>query len=408
MEEKDLFLRYLDYVADSESPIVYHRWTFLSIIGALLGRQLYIPFGHSIIYPNQYIILMGSPGARKGSAISVGQKLLKAVGYNKFAPDTASKEMFIAGMGKTQQDEENLDIEDLCIDDPTETFVIADEMNDFLGQNDLAFCTKLTKLWDNKDDYLHPKLHGKSVYVYKPTVNILGGNTQQNLSLAIPSEAIGNGFCSRILFIHSEPSGRLITFPKGPSQEAADFIIERFKDIKSKMKGALNFSEDGKIIIDKIYKSFIPIDDNRFHHYSTRRFTHFLKICTILSAASLSMTVTKEIALRANTILHQAEKNMPKALGEFGKAKNSGVVATILSYLISNPGPKDMKEIWKVVARDLTKYSDLTDIMSGLIRAEKVQILRIGKKSGYVPLHVETREWDPELVNTEYLTLEEQ
>ena len=49
MEEKDLFLRYLDYVADSESPVVYHRWTFLSIIGALLGRQLYIPFGHSVI-----------------------------------------------------------------------------------------------------------------------------------------------------------------------------------------------------------------------------------------------------------------------------------------------------------------------------------------------------------------------
>jgi hypothetical protein len=178
----------------------------------MLGRNVHIPFGTGEIYPNQYIMLMGSPGARKGTAIAPGKKLLKAAGYDTFAADAVSKEMFLADMGKKENDDIDLDLETLVSDSPTECFVIAEEFNDFIGQGDTLFITRLTKLWDNLDEFRHPKLHGKSVYVYKPTVSILGANTQQNFSLAIPPEAIGNGFCSRFLFIHAEPTGKFITF----------------------------------------------------------------------------------------------------------------------------------------------------------------------------------------------------
>ena len=95
---------------------------------------------------------MGSAGARKGTAINPGRKLLRLAGYDTFAADAVSKEMFLADMGRKDSEPLDLDVETLCDDNPTETYVIAEEFNDFIGQGDLPFVTRLTKLWDNLDE----------------------------------------------------------------------------------------------------------------------------------------------------------------------------------------------------------------------------------------------------------------
>ncbi len=408
IDTEDFFTRYFRYIGESEAPPIYHRWTALSIIGALLGRKVWLPFGTSEIYPNQYIMLMGSAGARKGTAINPGRKLLRLAGYDTFAADAVSKEMFLADMGRKDSEPLDLDVETLCDDNPTETYVIAEEFNDFIGQGDLPFVTRLTKLWDNLDEYRHPKLHGKSVYIYKPTVNILSANTQQNFSMAIPPEAIGNGFCSRFLFIHSEPTGIQITFPAPPDLADRDWLVERLKRIKACCSGPMTIAQDARKIFDRIYKEFKPIDDHRFQHYSTRRFTHLLKLCIIIAAADTRRIITTADAINANTVLHYAERRMPKALGEFGKARNSSTAAAILDVLNRASEPKTVNEIWKFVSKDLNKYAELQDIIVGLTKAEKIQLVKIGRKQGYLPLHTERTEWDDALLNLDYLTEGEQ
>jgi hypothetical protein len=226
-----------------------------------------------------------------------GGKLLRAAGYETFAADSVSKEMFLADMGKKDNSDIDLDLETLVSDAPTECYVMAEEFNDFIGQGDLPFVTRLTKLWDCPAEFRHPKLHGKSVYVYKPTVNILGANTQQNFSMAIPPEAIGNGFCSRFLFIHSEPTGKFITFPDEDNKELRDALVERLKKIR---------------------------------------------------------------------------------------------------------------DLWKVVSKDLNKFTELQEILQGLNKADKVQIVKVGSKQGYLPKNVVEEKWDNSLLNMDYLTQEEQ
>jgi hypothetical protein len=353
-------------------------------------------------------MLMGSAGARKGTAITPGKKLLKAAGYNTFAADAVSKEMFLADMGK-KNDEEQLDIslDTLVEDNPTESYVIAEEFNDFIGQGDLPFCTRLTKLWDNLDEFRHPKLHGKSVYIYKPTISILGANTQQNFAMSIPPEAIGNGFCSRFLFIHSEPSGRKITFPAPADEETRDGLIRHLQRIRASGRGPIRIDQEARPIFDRIYKEFRPIDDHRFTHYSTRRFTHLLKICIITAAANSRNTITAADAINCNTVLHYAERRMPKALGEFGKARNSAAAAAILDSLNRAHDPQTLNELWRLVSKDLNKFSELQDIIIGLTKAEKIQLVKIGRKQGYLPMHKDAESWDSELLNLDYLTEEE-
>lgn len=401
------FSDYLTYVGDTESPIVYHRWTAVSIIGTLLGRDLYLPFGHSRIYPNQYIMLMGAPGTRKSSAISVGKRLLKNAGYKRFAPDRLSKERFLMEMIPPSLEDLDDDLELLVVDRPSEICVVAEEFGDFLGQGNMEFATMLTKLWDNVDSYEHPKIHGKSVVVEKPTVNIISGNTVQGLALTIPPEALGNGFMSRILFVFAEETGIKITFPSPPDENLGTQLSEHLKQIKENVSGETKISKDARHILDRMYKEFHGIDDPRFTSYATRRFTHLLKLCLIFAAADLRSEINVEDALKANTLLHYTELKMPKALGEFGKSKYGEISNIILNNLHKTSKPLSHNDIWKVVSKDLSKTSELGDILKGLMAAGKIQVVTMHGKQGYMPLFEDIKEWDPSLLLHDFLSPKE-
>lgn len=406
----DFFKEYFAYVGKTEAPASYHRWTAISILGALLGRQCYLPFGHGIIFPNQYIMLMGSPGTRKGTAMNIGRKLLAGAGYSRFCPDRLSKERFL--MEIKPYDAEMLlpdaDLESLVLDAPSEIYAVAEEFTDFVGQGGMEFMTMLTKLWDNMSRYEHPKIHGKSIVIEKPTVNVFGGNTVQGLALAVPPEALGNGFLSRVIFIHAEPTGTKITFPAPINTDLRSELIAHLREIRDNCKGELAYDKEAMLLLDRIYKEAVEVDDVRFKHYTTRRFIHLLKLCIILSVSRMSSVIFAETVVEANTILVAAEKKMPKALGEFGKGKYSEVSSQILDLLSKATKPKSVNEIFKHVGRDLSKMTELSDIMKNLVYSEKIQILTVAGKQGYMSKHVEGKEWPSDLFNEEkYLTKEE-
>ena len=387
----------------------YHRWTAISMVGTLLGRQAFLPFGHGQIFPNQYLMLMGSPGTRKGTAMNIGKKLLAGAGYSRFCPDRLSKERFLMEIKPYDSEEfsPDADLEALVLDKPSEIYAFAEEFTDLVGQGGMEFMTMLTKLWDNMSRYEHPKIHGKSIVIEKPTVNIFGGNTVQGLALAIPPEALGNGFLSRVIFIYAEPTGHKITFPHPVDEDLRRDLVEHLRDIKDNFKGELSYDKEAKTLLDRVYREAVEVDDVRFKHYSTRRFIHLLKLCIILSASRLSMVITASTVIEANTLLAATEKKMPKALGEFGKGKYSEVSSAILDILSKATKPLSVNDIYKKVGRDLSKTEEVSGIMKSLVYMDKVQILTIGGKQGYMSKFTEGKQWASDLIDESFLTSEE-
>lgn len=409
---KDFFSEYMDYVGlkTSEAPAIYHRWTCASVIGALLGRQVYIPFGHQIIYPNQYMMLMGDPGARKGSAMGIGKTLLKKAGYGRFAADKTSKERFLMDMKQFDVglNDPLADLEALVMDDPSETYVMSGEFTDFIGQNNMDFITMLTNLWDNLPVYEHPKITGKSVVVMKPTVNLIGANTVQGFSLAFPPEALGNGFLSRMLMIYGEATGVKVAWPAPPDPLKTEILVWHLREMAERMQGEMIISDAARKLGSTIYGKELPVDDSRFSHYGTRRFTHLLKLCMIIAASELTMTITEEHMIRANTMLAMAERKMPMALGEYGKSKNSDVSNQILAFLGKRIMPATPNEIYKEVHRDLQKQSELGEILNSLKLTEKIQTVIVKGKSGYLLNKKVTEDWPEHLLNMGWMTEAEQ
>ena len=386
---EDFLSSYLSYASDTEVPAVFHRWSAISSIGAFLGRRYYLNHGHFTIYPNIYCMLVGTSGTRKSTAIKLFKKLITQAGYTTIAADKTTKEKFILDLSGETDDEatpiktgkqvEDFLSQNLWGDDDTgskpdaEIFVMADEFNDFFGNGNVEFISLLGTLWDYNGIYRNRIKNGKSVSIHNPTVSILGGNTPTNLSLAFPPEIIGQGFFSRLLFIYGESNGRKIAFPEPPNTELTKDLVQRLQYLRQSAIGQATLTPLAKKLLETIYTANLGVPDVRFDSYSTRRFGHLLKLCLITSASRYAREITERDVIYANTILCHAEHFMPKALGEFGKAKHSDVSHKIISLVEREYSVVSFKEIWKHVTNDLEKMQDLTTLLQNLVAAEKLQ-----------------------------------
>lgn len=418
----DFFSSYLSYSSNTEVPTNFHRWSIITSLGAFLGRQFYFEHGSFNISPNMYTMLIGSPGTRKSTAIKLSKKLLKDSGYTTIAADKSSKEKFLVDLsgdspdsGNKVESVENFLNTNLWGDDPDsdsdapdcECFVMADELNDFMGHGNLEFISLLGSLWDYAGTYRNRIKTGRSIAIKNPTINILAGNTPVGFSLAFPNEILGQGFFSRILLIYGEPNGRRIAFPEKPSEAATANLVEHFRRIKSSIFGPATTTVSGRKLLEGIYHSYTGIDDIRFESYSNRRFTHLIKLCLICAAARISTEIDERDVIYANTILTHAEHSMPRALGEFGKSKNADVTHKIIQLIDSHMGGiLTFKDIWGHVSNDLEKMPDLSNIIQNLIAAEKIQVVHNGQ--GFLPKKKVIDYADNKMIDFSLLTIEEQ
>lgn len=405
-EEINFIESYLDFFSGTEPPTIYNRWCAISGIATILGKQCWIQHGHSVIYPNQYIMLVGESGARKSTAIKKFLKpILVEAGFNFIAAQKTSKEKFLVdlaeGMDKINDPEEELNVNKPSgrfkqaanstmrelfgiknMSEVTECLIMADELNIFLGHGNIEFIELLGDLWDYEGLYPVRTKSGKSIIVPNPLINGLLGNTQQGISMAFPTETIGQGFFARLITVFSDPSGRKITFPPPPDLKVRKQLIETLMRIKGTFKGLIPVDPMAYIALDDIYQNWKDIDDVRFKTYSTRRLTHLLKLCLSCAAARERRSIDTRIVEYANSILHYTESFMPKALGEFGKARNSDVQAKIMELVeksIDKGGLHPIEELWPQVSRDLDSTSELARVIESMKAAGKIQIAGSGK-----------------------------
>lgn len=359
-------------------------------------------------------MLIGSSGTKKSTAIKLMKKLLRASGYTTIAASKTTKEKFMLDLAGETNDGEGPEDPGSFMENAlfgnsegrdAEIFIMADEFNNFFGNGNIEFISLLGELWDHEGVFDNRIKNGKSVAINNPTVSILGGNTPTNFSLAFPPETLGQGFFSRILLIYGEPNGLRLTFPPTPSSESTEHIVNYLRAIKTRVHGEARLATKAKKLLDRIYQGNPRVDDVRFDAYSNRRLQHLIKLCLIVSAGRLSVEIEERDVVYANTILSYTESLMPKALGEFGRAKNSDVSHTVLDIISRSMKALTHKELWREVRQHLEKPSMLSEILASLAEAEKIQY--VSTVRAWIPRRKIITDSDSELIQYSLLTDEE-
>ena len=389
----DAYFEYVD-IESGEAPANIHRWCAISLIGTLLGRQFYFPFGREALIPNNYIQIIGLPASRKSTAIKTAAKLLKLYGYDNFAPQKLSMGQFLIELhDKTwgTEDSENGDMGSTILEDNlfgttcpktraaemniAELYVASDEFVDFIGRNNTDFISLLGTFWDYKGVYDYKLKNSKAVYINEPTINIIAGNTPLGFNQAFPAETKDQGFFSRLLLIHAKTTGRKIAWPGSSTPETLKSVIDYMSSIQTTCVGEATMSQDTRDLCEYIYHTWEPLADSRFEHYSGRRHTHLLKLSLICAAMRVSKDIGTQDVILANTILTFAEYEMPMAMGEFGKGKNSALAHKILEVVNKAVMPITMTDLIKQIHNDIDNLSAVAEIIRGLTYADKLQIV---------------------------------
>ena len=126
---------------------------------------------------------------------------------------------------------------------------------------------------------------------------------------------------SRLLLIYGESTGRKITIPAAPDEQKIMEMLKILSAIKQKILGPVKIESDAMHALDMIYKSWPELEDQRFKHYSTRRFIHLIKLCLIHCAARVSSDYPARCHPSQYGVSIHRNPNA-KAIGELGKKQN--------------------------------------------------------------------------------------
>lgn len=394
-EENEFLDRYLEFVEETESPRIFHVWCALAGIGACLGRRIYLQFGPKPLFANLYAILVGPPASRKSTAMDIMQDLLQSSTRVRFAPDDTNGQR--QGMIKSfnefaeENDDEDRDIlngvdiangisvEALSqidmgkLPDSRDKQVIvafADEFSSLIGINNRAMITFLGRVFDGKR-YQY-QLKSENTVLEHPLLSIIAGTTPTDLSNAMPAEASGQGFMSRIIFIHGnkkykeldDPPLLPVVLKKNIKKELHYFSYEAAGEF-SKHKAAVD-------LLKIIYGKDINLNDTRFVYYQERRFTHIQKIAMILAISRHSNIITDKDVLLADAILSTTEIHMPDALGEYGLSPIASAKQKMLEFIVASKAPVHKTTIRTLMHRDM-KLTDIANSLNDLCSAGKIK-----------------------------------
>lgn len=337
----DWLSSYIEFTENTETPLSYHTWTGISCLAGAMQRKVYYIRGHEVIYPNQYIVLVGPSGrARKGQAVTIGRSILEALNIPLIGEDNSQEAVIldIKNSITNYRDEASGNIRLQCA-----VSCFSEELAVFLGYQNTTFLAYLTNWYDSRDKWTRRTKHQGTDEILGMCFNLLAATAPEWLPHILTREAIGGGFTSRCMFVVETDKKRTISNPNlFPINLTLRENLIHDLEIINTLSGPCEFDEAAQALYDRWYeeedellRSGRPaLLDPAFSGYVSRRATHLVKLCMALSVSSdNSLVMTEEIFKKAKAILETTERKMPKVFGGVGKARYAEETELIIDYL---------------------------------------------------------------------------
>jgi len=322
---------WLDYMEDSESPILYHKWVAVNLIASALGRRVYISWEKQV-YPNFFILLVGPAGCRKGTAMSPGKEMLREIGI-KIIPDSITTQRMIE---KMQEMQDPYTTPDGQMHIAAEANIYSEEFTVFIGYNDKEKMQLLANWYDCLDHWEYETKHQGKNYIDGVWLNLIGATTPILLQDSLPRESFGGGLNSRIIYVVAEKKEKIVIFPflnREKRQPLRDKLIADLQSMRM-LYGEFETSESFRRRWEQWYptQQEIPMqNDFKMAGYIERRATHILKLCMVMNAArNGGMIITEEDFNQSLLLLEETEVKMPKAFAGVGRSKTAAVMQRVL------------------------------------------------------------------------------
>lgn len=374
---------YSKFTAKSESPPDFHIWTGLSVVASALSRNVWVDQGLFKVYPNLFVVLVGKSAiAKKSSAIGVGERLLFDMEreFPLFSQKVTTESFiqFLAERTTKYQKAEGL--------------VYSSEFSTFLGRSDKdqTLIQTLTDYYDCPDIRSYSTRGRGREEMKFLCLNLLAGSTPEWLKSALPEDAIGGGFLSRLILVHRTTGGSREAFPKDHmTDEVMLFRANCLNDLKiiRRMQGQYEFSPEGKDCYRDWYDRFLLKEQQNctpfMDGYFGRKGTTVIKMAINLAAGEKDeLIITENNVTDAISLLNNNEVFMKEVVEGMAQTEMGLKIDRVRSIILRENSINHSRLMQKV-SRQLNSL-ELRQILDTLIESGEIERQREGKALFYL------------------------
>lgn len=386
---------YLKYTENAESPTAYHLWSGIAAISTALRRKCFCNWGlQGYVYPNFYIVLVGPPGGRKGTAMKIAKNMLVKTEIPLGSDALGSTQRLYQ---EIMEAEAEYRTKDGRILKHKSLSIWSEEFQVFLSDKDQTLRAALTDLFDCPSVWNYGTLKRGTENLSNCFLTIIGAITPSLLQDKLTSDAVGGGLLSRIIMVVGYgPIKRVaMQFLSKEEEELQQHLEEDLAQI-SLLTGPFIMTTEFLEEYSNWYTN-VPssegVDSEKFLGYNSRRALQVKKLSMILSASeSDEMIIHARHFKKALGILKQAEHEMPNAYYGVGRGHHAEVLTSILRYIEN----KDMFTFGDLLDRFQLDAmpEDLQRYISIMLDTQRVKKETSATRTMYVVCHQNKKEYD--------------
>lgn len=395
--------RWLLYTRDLESPEIYLRWGFISLIASALQRRVWMISNpktqlpsESSIFSNLFNILIGPPATGKGRVIKAMASIIKHDSMKKVLPDGKLRPLINTSPDKiicerlieklTEcQDSQSFEVEvpgggkeKRAVAHNSCSFLI-EELEVLYSKNAGDMVNVLNQFYDSGDLDYETKHHGK-FHIKNICVNMLAGTTPESVRNLLTEKVIAGGHMSRLILVYADAprfyrGARLLDVEQ---QNAYDELVKHVKLLATKVLGEVRLSKEAEEYFNHIYESGKMMKDRcnrdpRLDTYYGRKKMHWYKLAISLNYADQveSNTIGLPTMEEAYNDLNKTEVRMHEAFKNAGKNVIYETGVEVLRYVEESKEVR-YKPLWFRFSRDFRKV-EFDECLEYLLGTEQIE-----------------------------------
>lgn len=398
MSNEPTFLdNYLTYSKGNEVPDIYHKWAGIATLSMAAGRRFWLKFHDDyVLYPHLYVLLIGSAGGRKTTAMSPAKRILRDVGELEICADSITKEALckemtdpdFAGVRYVKDPDTKRQIEF------RQFSIFATEWVHFIASNPVGMLDFFTTVWDQQVYDARTKNMGNDLIV-GPTFPILGCMTPEIMSGQLKSDLISGGFARRCCMVYTDNPGQPVAIPtKTQTQkDARELAVKQAKTIahSTSFCGAFSWEDDTLPWYVEWYNAEFykhqSITDDMIKSYYKSRHDIMLKVAMLLALSRGEKLLRIPYLQESINLLEEYEVNLPKVFEGAGRNEQAVIGNRMLTVIRQHK-----KVTKKQLMRQFFNEANSAELASIIEHLETTDQIVAWKQGDNSPTYLSTKE----------------
>lgn len=364
------FLQWMNCWPLAEAPKSYILFSGMAMLGAALGRRVYLDLDVHRLYPLLNLLLIGPSGIGKSTALrDIALKSLVGMLPLEDQPQVIT--------GKTTKEALHADL----MTNP-HSIIMASELANLFSKEKYqeGMIPYVTDLLDLEPARIRTK-SGGSLIILKPECCILGGSTKAWLQDMLPNNAGEGGFLPRFFIVKEDNKFQRVADPRRmmTERQRESLAVERirvqleFAKILRVNEGLIDFKDyEASDQYSYWYNTFLP-DSGALAPFAARAGAHVLRLSLLVALSRRRNFISAE-DIRAGICLHAySQKKLSEVIIPMSPAGKN------LNRLLDLLGDSRMSDIeLRRAMRNHCGASDTDRLIADLLKSREV-VLDDGK-----------------------------